>query len=365
LIVAGGTGGHVYPALTVADAIQTHSPQVELAFAGSIDGFERPLVEKSGVRFAAYHEVQAGPLHGINPLRALQSLVKLSVGVVQSLRLLTRTRPDAVFSTGGWVSFPVTFAAWILRIPVMIYLPDIEPGLTIKVLRHFAKKVAVTTPDSAPYFRPEQMVVTGYPLRSSVTNATRDEGRARFGLDPLRKTVLVFGGSLGSRSINSAVQHILPALMSDDTQVIHVTGQTDWERASDPKLADNLKPYYHLFPYLEEMGLAMAAADVVVCRSGASALGELPHFGLPAVLVPYPYAWRYQKVNADYLVRQGAAVIMEDANMESQLLPTLRGLLDDPARLDRMRQNAATLAQSDAAWKIGQVLLQLAGGGGR
>ncbi len=316
---------------------------------GAVDGFERPLVERSGLKFEGYHEVYSGPLHGVKPIVATKSVGKLSFGTTQALRLLHRIRPYVIFTTGGWVSVPVALAAQLLRIPMVIYLPDIEPALTIKTLRPLARRICVTTPASAPYFSLTKMVVTGYPLRKSMMQATKAEGIAHFGLDPARKTILVFGGSRGARSINTAVIDLLPELLRQQVQVIHVTGELDWQQAAPHQD----RPHYHPFAYLhDDMGLAMAAADLCVCRSGASTLGELPYFGLPSILVPYPYAWRYQKVNADYLVEHDAGVLMEDGRMESDLLPALVSLIRDDARLRRMSAAASALAQPHAAEKI-------------
>ncbi|MBC8171550.1 MAG: UDP-N-acetylglucosamine--N-acetylmuramyl-(pentapeptide) pyrophosphoryl-undecaprenol N-acetylglucosamine transferase, partial [Anaerolineae bacterium] len=284
---------------------------------------------------------------------------RLAIGTVQAFGILRRHRPEAILSTGGWASFPIALAAWFLRIPLVIYLPDIEPGLTIKTLRPFARKVCVTTAESAPFFRADQMVVTGYPLRQQMLAAKRDDALAHFKLDPTRKTVLVFGGSLGSRNVNIAVIDTLPELLKRQIQVLHVTGNTDSERSTQQAQALKIDlTHYHVFPYLHgDMGLAFAAADVVVCRSGASTLGELPYFGLVGILVPYPYAWRYQKVNADYLAGRGAAIALDDANMGRDLLPELLKLLDHPAHLTQMQTQAKALAQPDAAWQIAQVLI--------
>ncbi len=305
----------------------------------------------------------AGPLHGVGVLRAAVSAAKLIVGTIQALWLVARQRPRALFLTGGWVGWPVALASWLLRVPSLIYLPDIEPGLAIKALRPFVTRVATTTDASAVYFRPGQTVTTGYPLRRSMQTATREAGIAHFQLDPAKRTLLVFGGSRGARSINNAVIEIVPQLLAEGVQIIHLTGTLDWEQiaARREQLGDGCDDY-HAFPYLhEDMALALASADLVVCRSGASVLGELPLFGLASVLVPYPYAWRYQKVNADYLVERGAAVLMRDEAMPDELLPTLHGLFGDPARLAAMRDAAAALAQPEGAWNVARELLRLAG----
>jgi UDP-N-acetylglucosamine--N-acetylmuramyl-(pentapeptide) pyrophosphoryl-undecaprenol N-acetylglucosamine transferase len=325
-----------------------------MIFVGTRGGMERPMVEKSGVPFVAYHEVLAGPLHGVAVWVMLWSVCKLALGWLMSLGIVLRHRPDVVLNTGGWAAVPVSAAAWVLRVPVVVYLPDIEPGLTIRAMRPIATRMAATTAASAPYIPPRKLAVTGYPLRRAVLSATRAQGLAHFGLDPAKRTLLVFGGSRGARSINVAVIEALPRLLAaGDLQIIHVTGELDADRAEAVRHTAD----YHPFAYLhDDMGLALAAADLCVCRSGASTLGELPYFGLPSILVPYPHAWRYQKVNADYLAEHGAALVLRDEDMPAQLADLVRALLDDPARLEAMRQAARALSQGDAAANLVELL---------
>jgi UDP-N-acetylglucosamine--N-acetylmuramyl-(pentapeptide) pyrophosphoryl-undecaprenol N-acetylglucosamine transferase len=388
LIAAGGTGGGVYPALAIAEAAKALAPDAEFAFVGSVGGFERPLVEESGMAFARYDEVRSGPLHGVPLLKRLDSILQLMRGTLQAFALLLRRRPAALLLTGGWVGLPVALAAFVLRVPSLIFVPDIEPGLTICALSPFASKIAISVPDSATYFRPGRTVVTGYPLRGDVLLATRDDAHAYFETDPARKTLLVFGGSRGARSINNALLDILPQLLARaDLQIIHVTGTLDWEeieerlrnltpqpplrvrRGGDERSEAGVRsgspyiPYYRPFPYLHrEMGLAFAAADLVVSRAGASILGEFPFFGLPSILVPYPFAWRYQKVNADYLAARGAAIVLNDDDMTRDLLGTIMSLLESPARLAEMSAAARALGQPDGARRAAEQLLGLAKG---
>lgn len=361
MIAAGGTGGHVYPALAAAEALTRTHPGVSLHFVGS-GGLEGEMVRESGVAFQTHDDVRGGPIAGVSAARRAVSVVQLGAGAAQAWGLLRRYRPGAVLLTGGWSSLPVALAAWARRVPVLIFLPDIEPGASIKLLRRFARRVALSVPESAAYFRPGQTVVTGYPLRGSVTGATRAAALARFGLDAGRPTVLVFGGSRGARSINVALLDLLPELLADGLQVLHVTGTLDWEQGQNRRIALPESQHYHAYAYLhDEMALAFACADLVVCRSGASTLGELPLFGLPSILVPYPYAWRYQKVNAEWLAERGAALVMEDAAMSETLLQTIRTLMEDDARLNAMRAAAAALAQPDGALNVARELLRLAG----
>jgi UDP-N-acetylglucosamine--N-acetylmuramyl-(pentapeptide) pyrophosphoryl-undecaprenol N-acetylglucosamine transferase len=373
MIAAGGTGGHVYPALAAAEALLALRPNAELSFVGSAGGFERPLIQDAGLNFHHYDEVRAGPLHGVRPWTAAVSVGQITAGTAQAVALVRRRRPDALLLTGGWVGLPAALAARAFRVPALIYLPDIEPGLAIRRLTPLVRRVAITVPDAATYFPAGKTVVTGYPIRAVVRAATREAGLAHFRLDPARPTLLVFGGSRGARSLNQAVLAIAPEIVAAGAQIIHVTGTLDWNAdaarraalAADDAAVD---AHYHLFPYLHaEMGLAMAAADLALCRSGASTLGELPWFGLPAILVPYPYAWRYQKTNADWLAQRGAGVVLRDEDMADALLPLLRDVLGDPARLAAMRAHAQALAQpegaksADGAYNLARELLRLAG----
>lgn len=285
----------------------------------------------------------------------------MGIGLLQSVFLLLRYRPQSILLTGGWANVPVALAGWFLRVPMLVYLPDIEPGSTIRVLSRFVKKIATTVPESAVFFRQGQTVTTGYPLRGEVTSATRPIAISHFELDPSRKTILVTGGSRGARSINIAVESCLNELLKEAVQVIHVTGELDWER-SQAAIKGTI-PNYHPFEYLNsvEMGLAFAAADIVLGRSGASALGEFPYFGAASILVPYPHAWRYQRVNADWLAERGAGIRMDDEKMAAELLPTLQSLLRDEGRLKTMQDCAKSVYQGDGSANIARELLALVG----
>ena len=334
----------------------------QLDFVGAVGGMERKLVLEAELEFGGYHEVFAGPLHGVNPLRAVFSLVKLSIGTAQSLAKLLQVRPHVILLTGGWANLPVAVSARILGIPTVIHLPDIEPGLTIRVLQRFAATIAITVEASAQYFPPGKTVVTGYPLQENRLNATRERAREHFTLDAARKTLLVFGGSRGARNINIALGEHLGRLLDDGLQIVHITGELDWERALQQAGDIRRHPDYHAYAYLrEDMGLAFAAADLALCRAGASTLAELPLFGLPAILVPYPYAWRYQKVNAEYLSDRGAAIRLNDEDMSAKLYEEVSALIHDEARLVEMSSRSRALANPDGAAALARLLIETGG----
>jgi UDP-N-acetylglucosamine--N-acetylmuramyl-(pentapeptide) pyrophosphoryl-undecaprenol N-acetylglucosamine transferase len=204
-------------------------------------------------------------------------------------------------------------------------------------------------------------MVAGYPTRSDLAGADRQAAVLKFELVEDRKTVLVFGGSKGARSINRAIAAVIEQLLAK-YQVIHISGSTDAAevQAKCNSLPEELKRQYHVFEYVHDMGLAFAAADLVVSRAGASILGEYPLFGLPSILIPYPYAWRYQKVNADYLVARGAAVRLDDETLSDTLLPAIDSLMSDEAQLRALSAAARLLARPDPALKLAQTLQELA-----
>ena len=338
-------------------ALYLKQPDVELLWVGGENGMEAELVKRAGLPFTS---IPAAGLHGIG-LRALPgNLAKLTRGLLASRKILRDFRPDILFFTGGYVAGPMAFAG--RRVPTLVYVPDIEPGLALKSLARFADCIVVSAEDSQKYFS-RKVLVTGYPVRPDIKAWTRETGRQTLNLDDNLPVLLVVGGSKGARTINQALLHQLPTLL-DITQIVHLTGLLDWEvvETATASLTSAQKERYHAYPYLhEQIGAALASADLVVARSGASALGEFPFFGLPAVLVPYPYAWRYQKVNANYLTKHGAAILLRDERLPYELLPVVKNLLNDPSRRQAMSIAMKSLVQSQAAEAIAGQLLDLGG----
>ena len=316
-------------------------------------------MRRAGICFRG---IAGGGVHGLAPWRAISNLARMMQGLGQAWRLIGEFRPHVCFVTGGYLSVPVTLAAWARRVPVLVYLPDIEPGQAVRFISHFAQRVTVTAEDSRVYFPPQKVVVTGYPIRGEFIGVNWTAARRRLGLLPDLTTLLVMGGSRGARSINRALTAILEELLPI-CQIIHVTGSLDaqWVGACRDALPTELRPRYHPYAYLhsEEMAQAMASADLAVARAGAATMGEFPAMGLASILVPYPYYWRYQKVNADYLARHGAAVQLEDEHLASDLAAAVRRLLADVEERRRMGERARALARPMAARLIADEILQL------
>jgi UDP-N-acetylglucosamine--N-acetylmuramyl-(pentapeptide) pyrophosphoryl-undecaprenol N-acetylglucosamine transferase len=331
--------------------------RAEVLWVGGEGGMEARLVERAGVPFKS---IPAAGVHGVGIKTLPRNIARLVQGFIASRRILRSFQPDVLFFTGGYVAVPMALAG--MRRPSLLYVPDIEPALALKTLAKFADRIAVTAKESFRYFnRPRKVVLTGYPTRSELAGWSRPEARQKLSLSAGSPVLLVTGGSKGARSINNALWKNLPAVL-DLAQVVHLTGELDWPavESNTRALTAPQASRYHPFPYLhEEMGAALAAADLVLSRAGASTLGEYPLFGLPAMLVPYPHAWRYQKVNAAALVDNGAAIMLEDSALTDQLLGALTGLLKDPDRLAAMRTAMQALAHPGAAAEIGQQIFAL------
>jgi undecaprenyldiphospho-muramoylpentapeptide beta-N-acetylglucosaminyltransferase len=349
----------VYPALAVHNALLKERPGLKTLWVGGEGGLEAGLIERTGIPFKT---IPAAGIHGVGLLHLPRNLFQVVRGMIASMQILYSFKPDVLFFTGGYVAFPMAVIGWWKR--SVLYVPDIEPGMSLKAIARFADRITITAESSRKFFtRQGRIVVTGYPTRPDLANWTRDDARSKFGLTPNLPTLFVFGGSKGAHSINSALLEHLPALLTK-IQIIHISGEQDWQLISTKRqsLTATQADRYHAYPYLhEEMGAALAAADLVVSRAGASTLGEFPLFGLPAILVPYPYAWRYQKVNADYLAQRGAAVMLEDNRLTEDLYKTICTLLDNPGKLDAMRNAMRGLAQPQAAQSIAAQLTEMAG----
>jgi UDP-N-acetylglucosamine--N-acetylmuramyl-(pentapeptide) pyrophosphoryl-undecaprenol N-acetylglucosamine transferase len=346
----------VYPALAVHSALAVKVRNLDTLWVGGEGGMEEALVKRQGL---TYQSIPAAGVHGVGLVTLPRNLAMVGRGVLASRRILSEFKPDVLFFTGGYVAVPMALAG--ATIPSMLYVPDIEPGVALKSLSRFADVIAVTTAQSQKFFK-KKVFETGYPLRADLARWDRSTAHRHLGISSGLPILLVFGGSKGARSINKAIMDNLRDLLAK-FEVIHISGDLNWPlvRHNREQLPMDLAARYHALPYLHEMGAALAAADLVVSRAGASTLGEFPVFGLPAILIPYPHAWRYQKVNADYLTRRGAAIMLQDHRLDDELLVTLTVLLDNPNKLKAMRAAMFELSHPRAAEKIASALLELAG----
>lgn len=362
LMTGGGTGGHVYPALAVAEALADSRWAVDrrdMAWVGGANSVEERILAKEGL---AFHAISVGALRGANPLSFLRNLYRMAQGHRQARELVRAFRPDVILATGGYVSVPLVWAARDMGCPVLVYLPDMQPGLAVKLLSRMAQRVAVSFDSVARYFPRDKVLVSGYPVRRALFHTSKEAARQALGLGVEAPVLLVFGGSRGAHSLNEAVRRSLGPLL-ELSQVVHISGLEDYPLLADVRahLPSDWQTRYHLYAYLyEHMAAALAAADLVVARAGAATLGEFPAVGLPAILVPYPYAGQHQQANADYLTSRGAAVVIPDAELGRRLWPTVKDLLGDPKRLQAMGAASRALASPHAAEHIAAELVSLA-----
>ncbi|WP_420641861.1 UDP-N-acetylglucosamine--N-acetylmuramyl-(pentapeptide) pyrophosphoryl-undecaprenol N-acetylglucosamine transferase [Candidatus Leptofilum sp.] len=363
LICAGGTGGGIYPALAAATALRNRGlPTENILWVGTKGEMEQTLVPRAGIKLET---IVGGAIAGVPLHRKLVNGSKLLLSVSKARQIVRRFRPDVMFMTGGYMAFPFTLACRWLGVPITIYLPDVEPGQSIQFSLRYAEKVGATTDGSAQFVPADKLVVTGYPVRPELraaANISLEDALASFDLQPGRPTLMVFGGSRGARAINRALMKILPELLQA-VQIIHISGTFTWDEVDTnaKKLPKALREFYRPYPYLhDKMGHAFHAADLVVARAGASMLGESTAFGLPSILVPLAWAWRYQKVNADYLCERGTAVQLTDETLNEKLLPTIQSLLADPNKLAQMRQAARDLDVPNGAENLAALIESVA-----
>ncbi len=328
-------------------------------WVGSQNGLDADLVRNaSTVNFV---DIPSAGLHGVG-LRTLPSnAMKLINGFLESKKIIKSFQPHVIFFTGGYVAVPMSLAA--SSVPQVVFVPDIEPALALRQITRSAQKIALSVPESKQYFKKNKakLTITGYPTRMRFANINKADAVKAFGISESSSTVLVFGGSRGARSINHALLGILPDLI-DSVQIIHISGELDWPMVSDyyAGMSQTARRNYFPYPYLHrKMPHAMRAADLVVSRAGASTIGEYPMLGLPAILVPYPHAWKYQKHNADYLVDQGAAMLLPDEELPQKLLPSILGLIHNPEKLIEMKTNMLQLARPDAATEIVKLITDI------
>jgi UDP-N-acetylglucosamine--N-acetylmuramyl-(pentapeptide) pyrophosphoryl-undecaprenol N-acetylglucosamine transferase len=344
VIAAGGTAGHVVPALAVADALRAEGARV--VFVGG-ERAERTLVPRAGFELRA---IAVEGLSRTNPLRAARAALRGAAAVPAARAILRDVRPDAVLGAGGYVAGPVGLAAVARRIPLVLAEADSRLGLANRMLAPWARRVCLAFPIDGR--TGDRYLVTGRPVPPPATD--RAAARRQFGLDEGETCVLVFGGSLGARTINEAA---LAAFGDDEWRILHACGARDYAslRARVPG------PWYDLRAYIEPFGPALLASDLCVARAGGS-IFEVAAHGRPAILVPYPHATGdHQSVNARWMAQGGAAVVVPDAQLTpARLRDEVAALLADPERLRAMGAASAALARPDAAARIAAEVLAAA-----
>lgn len=359
IISGGGTGGHIYPAIAIANALKESDSNIEILFVGALGKMEMQKVPQAGYRIVGL------PIVGIKRSLSLANLMfpfKLINSLSKAYKIVKEFSPDVAVGVGGFASGPLLLICALLRIPILIQEQNSYAGITNKVLSKWAIKVCVAYPNMEKFFPQHKIVFTGNPVRKDILEVDSKKKYAieKFGLREKRKILLVFGGSLGARSINEGILNGLSKLLEEGIQVIWQTGNGFLAQANHElkKLnSDNVK----IFEFIDDMDLAYAAADIVVSRAGALSVSELCLIGKPAILVPYPYASEdHQTQNALSLVNQDAALMIPDATVSQLLIDTIIQLFGDNLLQKKMSENIQKLGKPHAAKVIAQEVLNIA-----
>lgn len=365
MVSGGGTGGHIYPAITIIERLKALDPSVEILYVGTKKGLESDIIPKENIPFAT---IEVAGFQRKLTWKNFVTIGRAATGVWQALSLVRKFRPDVVIGTGGYVCGPVLLAAGMLGVPTMIQEQNVVPGVTNKIASRFVKKIAVGYEEAGAYFpNRDKIVATGNPIRQAVLTARREDGLREFGLSESKKTILVSGGSRGARSINTAMIALHEKFCGrDDVQILHITGQNEYnkvidslqEKGIDWQGAGNIK----IVPYAYHMPNALAMADLAIFRAGALGLAELAARGIPSVLIPYPYATaNHQEYNARIMEKHGAAYVVLDKELTGELLcEKVEELLRDATKLAEMAQASLALGRAQAADDIARLACSIA-----
>jgi UDP-N-acetylglucosamine--N-acetylmuramyl-(pentapeptide) pyrophosphoryl-undecaprenol N-acetylglucosamine transferase len=360
VFTGGGTGGHVYPGLAIYEAFQkltkAKNLPVTVMWVGSTNGIERSIVESKGIRFIG---IPAGKLRRYFSLKNLLDIFKVVAGIMAAVLIMMRYRPRVLFSKGGYVSVPPAVAAWIAKVPVITHESDFDPGLATRINARFAEKVFLSYAETSDFF-PEhykpKLITAGNPVRPELLSGDGKSGRDFLSFRDDKPILLVLGGSQGAAELNKLVWNALRDLLAE-WNVVHQTGADD----SGPPEGSGYRRYNYLF---DEYADVFAAADLVLCRSGATTLTEIAALAKPSILLPLGLGVSRgdQIKNAQLFLRAGASYILHDTGSATELLSLAAGFLQKPGMLTRMGQAAAAVFKPDAAEYIATVLLNIVTG---
>lgn len=361
VLTGGGTGGHIYPALAVAQILKNDPEISNISYIGCEKNLEKDIVTTEGIDF---YSIEVSGMPRKPGLKLFSWGAELLTATFKARSILLKLKPGIVFGTGGYVTAPILMAAWLLRIPYVIHDPDAHPGIVNKVMANGAKCVSLAFEQARDYIDTHNTVVYGNPVRGSLSSVSKEEAVSKLKLNPEKKTILAIGGSQGAKSINDAIMDAVPILVNKyGFQVVHQTGRKnfeEYEKEFYAKYPDfKAKSEYIVRPYFEEMSVPLNAADIAISRAGSLSLSELCLCGLPSILVPYPYAAaNHQMFNAKAMEISGAAICLEDSLCNpGRLIELVDYILEKP---ENMRQAALDLAKPDSAKNIVEELKNIA-----
>lgn len=358
IIAGGGTGGHIFPAIAIGQALQRLAPGTQLLFVGAKGKMEMEKVPQEGF------EIVGLDIAGFNRSDMLKNLLlpyKILKSAIEARSILKRFKPHAVIGVGGYASFPVLNAAQGMGIPTLIQEQNSYAGKSNKILGKKAKAICVAYDQMEQFFPKEKLMLAGNPVRKNITDSdiSREEGQAWLGMDETKTTLLIVGGSLGAKSVNEAIDVHLDDIVQEGVQVIWQTGKPYFEQAM--KRSEDFKGQVVVHEFIRQMDYAYAAADMVVSRAGALAISELCIAAKPVVFVPYPFAAEdHQTSNAMALVSRNAAMMVKDNEVKTELIKKIKTILHDRPMQQIMSQNLRAMAIKDADERIARKVLEIA-----
>ncbi len=362
LFTGGGTGGHIFPIIAVAREIRRIKPKkkkLEFFYLGPKDEFASIFLSQEGIKVKT---IFTGKIRRYLSLQNFIDIFKIPIGIVQAFVYIFFLAPDLIFSKGGYGSLPVVLAGWLLRVPIFLHESDATPGLANKILSRFALEIFVSFPRTE-FFSPKKMILVGNPIRKEILECSQEKAKQFFNLKQDRPVILILGGSQGAQKINDIILIILPEILKQ-FELIHVCGEKNFKQVkaeANIVLPNELKKYYHIFPFLKQSALSCAyqAADIIVSRAGAGSIFEIAAVGKPSILIPLETsAQNHQIKNAYQYAQSGAGIVMEEANFTAHFfLKRINYLISHPDELKTMEEKAKQFSRPRAARVIAEYIV--------
>ena len=363
LITGGGTGGHIFPAIAVAQKLKQDSDIEKIFYIGCKKNMEKKIVLEEKLDF---YSINVSGMPRQKSLKLIKWFIELGFATIKSIYYISKLKPDVVFGTGGYVSGPVLLAAKILNIPFVIHDPDAHPGIVNKFMSKWASAVSISFEQAKSHLKSKNIILNGNPIRANFLYVNKENALKELNLSPNKKTILVIGGSQGAQTINNALLGAASDLLNQGFQIIHQTGNKNYDKYIEelakkhPQITNN--PYYIAKPFFNNMEIPLNAADLAISRAGSLSISELNLCGLPSILVPYPYAAAdHQRFNAKAMEEAGASIYLEDSQCNSSmLLELILNIFNNPEKIEQMQLANKLLAKSQATEDIIRILKEVA-----
>lgn len=356
IVSAGGTGGHIYPALAIINKLKERNKNLEVLYIGTTDRMEKDIVPSLGI---PYKGIEMKGLDRKHLLKNYQVLKSFKKGIKDIKKIIKEFKPDIVLGIGGYITAPVVMAASSLKIKTFIHEQNSIPGLSNKILKRKATCIGVSLKESEKFFKGKNVIFTGNPRSEEAYNA-KPVDKKKYDLSESKKLVLFVMGSLGSKTITDSMKKIIPEFENKNYEVLFVTGPKYFDSYKDVKIPKNVK----MVPMLSDMLNVLKKTDLIITRAGASTIAEITAIGLPAIMIPSPFVTHnHQEKNAEVLEKNGSAIVIKEEDLTSDnLLKNIDVLINDKEKLDKMKENSKKMAVTDSATKIAKIIEDLVSG---